>query len=37
MSELSDDHVESIETKYRAGERVTVKILKVIILFMKNL
>ncbi|KAG6700889.1 hypothetical protein I3842_08G135300 [Carya illinoinensis] len=29
VSELSDDHVESIETKYRAGERVTVKILKV--------
>ncbi|KAK1575786.1 hypothetical protein Q3G72_008289 [Acer saccharum] len=29
MSELSDDRVDNIETKYRAGEKVTVKILKV--------
>ncbi|PSS36280.1 RRNA biogenesis protein [Actinidia chinensis var. chinensis] len=29
VSELSDDHVDNIETKYRAGEKVTVKVLKV--------
>ncbi|CAL5418123.1 unnamed protein product [Camellia sinensis] len=29
ISELSDDHVDNIETKYRAGERVTSKVLKV--------
>ncbi|KAL5741947.1 hypothetical protein ACOSP7_028679 [Xanthoceras sorbifolium] len=29
VSELSDDRVDNIETKYRAGEKVTVKILKV--------
>uniref|UniRef100_A0A2N9FCM1 S1 motif domain-containing protein n=1 Tax=Fagus sylvatica TaxID=28930 RepID=A0A2N9FCM1_FAGSY len=29
VSELSDDHIDNIETKYRAGERVTAKILKV--------
>uniref|UniRef100_A0A5B7AEH9 rRNA biogenesis protein RRP5 n=1 Tax=Davidia involucrata TaxID=16924 RepID=A0A5B7AEH9_DAVIN len=29
VSELSDDHVENIETIYRAGEKVTAKILKV--------
>lgn len=29
MSELSDHHIDNIETKYRAGERVTAKILKV--------
>lgn len=32
MSELSDGHVDNIETKYKAGERVTAKILKVNIL-----
>ncbi|XP_050226780.1 rRNA biogenesis protein RRP5 [Mercurialis annua] len=43
VSELSDDHVDNIETKYRAGEKVTAKILKVdeerrrISLGMKNL
>nr|XP_015898902.2 rRNA biogenesis protein RRP5 isoform X1 [Ziziphus jujuba var. spinosa] len=29
ISELSDDHIDNIETKYRAGERVAAKILKV--------
>ncbi|EEF30787.1 programmed cell death protein, putative [Ricinus communis] len=29
VSELSDDHVDSVETKYRAGEKVTARILKV--------
>ncbi|XP_044501490.1 rRNA biogenesis protein RRP5 [Mangifera indica] len=29
VSEISDDRVENIETKYRAGEKVVVKILKV--------
>ncbi|KAI5671713.1 hypothetical protein M9H77_12077 [Catharanthus roseus] len=29
ISELSDEHVDNIETKYKAGERVTAKILKV--------
>ena len=29
MSELSDDHVDNVETKYRAGEKVTARILKV--------
>lgn len=29
VSELSDHHIDNIETKYRAGERVTAKILKV--------
>ncbi|KAG5552270.1 hypothetical protein RHGRI_010375 [Rhododendron griersonianum] len=29
VSELSDDHVDNIESKYKAGERVTVKVLKV--------
>jgi hypothetical protein len=33
VSELSDHHIDNIETKYRAGERVTAKILKVL---MKN-
>ncbi|WRX22777.1 S1 domain - like 5 [Theobroma cacao] len=28
VSELSDDHVDNIQTKYRAGEKVTAKILK---------
>ena len=36
MSELSNDHIDNIETKYRVGERVTAKILKVNILRMKN-
>lgn len=29
VSELSDDHVDNIESKYKAGERVTTKVLKV--------
>ncbi|KAK7345187.1 hypothetical protein VNO77_15745 [Canavalia gladiata] len=29
VSEISDDHIENIEEKYRAGERVNAKILKV--------
>ena len=29
ISELSDDHISNIETKYKAGERVAAKILKV--------
>ncbi|XP_031396337.1 rRNA biogenesis protein RRP5 isoform X3 [Punica granatum] len=29
ISELSDDHVDNIESKYKAGEKVTAKILKV--------
>lgn len=29
VSELSDDHIDNIETKYRAGERVKAKVLKV--------
>ncbi|XVF75995.1 hypothetical protein PTKIN_Ptkin13bG0232000 [Pterospermum kingtungense] len=29
VSELSDDHIENIQTKYGAGEKVTAKILKV--------
>ncbi|GMH18742.1 hypothetical protein Nepgr_020583 [Nepenthes gracilis] len=29
VSELSDDHVDSTEDKYRAGDRVTAKVLKV--------
>ncbi|KAF3441966.1 hypothetical protein FNV43_RR15882 [Rhamnella rubrinervis] len=29
VSELSDDHVDNIETKYKAGERVAAKVLKV--------
>lgn len=29
ISELSDDHIDNLETKYRAGERVAAKILKV--------
>lgn len=29
MSELSSDHIDNIETKYRVGESVTAKILKV--------
>ncbi|KDP21906.1 hypothetical protein JCGZ_03044 [Jatropha curcas] len=43
VSELSEDHVDNIETKYRAGEKVTVRILKVdeerhrVSLGMKNL
>lgn len=36
MSEISDDRVENIETKYRAGEKVVVKILKVSI-YLKNM
>lgn len=31
MSELSEDKVENIETKYRTGERVTAKVLKVLL------
>ncbi|KAI4332058.1 hypothetical protein L6164_016997 [Bauhinia variegata] len=29
VSEISDDHIDDIQTKYRAGERVTARILKV--------
>ncbi|GER39943.1 RNA binding [Striga asiatica] len=29
VSELSDDHVDDLETKFKAGERVTAKVLKV--------
>lgn len=29
MSELSDDQVDDVESKYRAGERVKAKVLKV--------
>ncbi|KAF5463024.1 hypothetical protein F2P56_018978 [Juglans regia] len=29
MSELSDDHIDHIDTRYRAGERVTAKIVQV--------
>ncbi|KAL3534003.1 hypothetical protein ACH5RR_007524, partial [Cinchona calisaya] len=29
VSELSDEHVDNIETKYKAGDRVTTKVLKV--------
>lgn len=32
MSELSDDKVDDIETKYKTGERVTAKVLKVFLL-----
>ncbi|KAJ7975951.1 rRNA biogenesis protein rrp5 [Quillaja saponaria] len=28
ISEISDDHIENIETKYRAGEKVTARVLK---------
>jgi hypothetical protein len=31
VSELSDHHIDNFETKYRAGERVTAKILKVFV------
>lgn len=32
MSELSEDKKENFESKYRTGERVTAKVLKVLIL-----
>lgn len=36
VSELSDDHIRNIETKYKAGERVAAKILKVNVFFYEN-
>lgn len=29
MSELSDDHIDNLQSKFKAGERVTAKVLKV--------
>lgn len=36
MSELSEDKKDNFETKYRTGERVTAKVLKVLFLSVKN-
>ena len=33
MSELSEDKLDNIETKYKTGERVTAKVLKVLFIY----